>query len=144
MVGVCSSELIKFEIKFKFKSYIYMIKQPLHVSEILVSHRAYFKKLWLNWQVQHLLLNICKSFTRKDQQDYKSEIVINCVFKHFTETIYKAMIEPVLMCCSLLGDQRQCRKKLQDVQDRAQRLYMEIRLNIIGYPSKLRKTWWLD
>lgn len=53
---------------------------------------------------------------------------------YVAETIYCAMIEPVLMYCSavLLGDERQCCHKLQNLQERA---------NKIVFGKKARNTW---
>ena len=48
---------------------------------------------------------------------------------HVAETICKTMIEPVIMHCStiFLGDERQCCKKLQDIQDRAHKIVFGIK-----------------
>ena len=53
---------------------------------------------------------------------------------YVAETIYCAMIEPVLMYCSavLLGDERQCCRKLQNLQERG---------NKIVFGKKTRNTW---
>ena len=56
------------------------------------------------------------------------------ISQYVAETIYCAMIEPVLMYCSavLLGDERQCCHKLQNLQERA---------NKIVFGKKARNTW---
>lgn len=53
---------------------------------------------------------------------------------YVAETIYKGMIGPVLMYCStvLLGNQRQCIEKLQDIQDRVHK---------IVYGNKIKNNW---
>ena len=53
---------------------------------------------------------------------------------YVAETIDKTMVVPVIMYCStvLLGDQRQCCQKLQNIQDRAHRI-------VFGH--KIKNSW---
>ena len=78
------------------------------------------------------------SFTKYLQKLYKKgstmvkllSTVRSNISPYVAETIYKTMVEPVIMYCStvLLGDQRQCCQKLQNIQDRAHRIAFPVNI----------------
>ena len=82
------------------------------------------------------------SFTKYLQKLYKKgsakvkllSTIRSNISPYVAETIYKTMVEPVIMYCStvLLGEQRQCCKKLQSIQDRAHR---------IVFGNKIKNSW---